>query len=966
MKTARIFYLAAFLAFAGATGVLASSETKIIASDAEADDSFGISVSVDGDYAIVGAWLENTGGSIAGAAYIFHRTAGNTWDGGTKIMGADTDAGDHFGQSVAISGEYAIVGAPSAYTGSSMTGAVYIFHRTDDTWDAGTKIVASGLEASDAFGLSVGLSGDYAIVGVPYFEDPGGYSTGEAYIYHRTDTNTWDAGTKITSPGTQDSSAFGLSVAISSDNAIVGAPFKDSGGAAYIFHRIDGIWDAGTKIVASDAEASDLFGQSVAISGDYAIVGAVDEDEGGTDAGAAYVFHRTAGITWDTGTKIMASDAEANDQFGISVATSGDYVLVGAYNEDINGTDAGAAYIFQRTGENTWKAGAKILASDTAAGDNFGMSVSLSGDYTIIGAYHEDPGSLSNAGSAYVYQYDPPVAGKLSAFDADSNDSFGISVAISGDYVIAGAPNEDAESTNGGAAYLFHRTDANNWDTGTKITASDIQSSDVFGSSVAISGDYAIAGAPNEDAGGTNAGAAYVFHRTGANTWDMGTKIVAYDAQDYDYFGSSVAISGDYTIVGAYQEDAGGAIAGAAYIFHRTDTNTWDAGIKIMAADPDADDRFGLAVAISDDYAIAGANREDAGGSNTGAAYIFHRTDTNTWDAGIKIVAPDAQDSDHFGWSVAITSDYALVGAPFEDANGNSAGAAYVFHRTDTNAWDVGTKIIASDPEASDNFGGSVSISGPFAIVSAENEDAGGLSAGAAYLFNRTDTNTWSAGTKIMAVDAAANDNYGYSVSIQGYYAIVGAYHDDPGWPTNAGSAYVFEHGLPAAVDLLAFAAEWADGGALLDWITGSETECGAFTLLRCELGEVWASAEPNCPPADFAELDLVIPCEDSAYGAEYEALDATADPNANYSYLLREYETTGGVNDFGPVLLYSVKYGDEAPGGASSDDDENPGDDDAAEPTDDDAQSLDDDETDDASADSEDAEEDDGAGCGM
>jgi len=854
MKTARIFYLAAFLAFAGATGVLASSETKIIASDAEADDSFGISVSVDGDYAIVGAWLENTGGSIAGAAYIFHRTAGNTWDGGTKIMGADTDAGEHFGQSVALAGEYAIVGAPAAYTGSSMTGAVYIFHRTDDTWDAGTKIVASGLEASDAFGLSVGLSGDYAIVGVPYFEDPGGYSTGEAYIYHRTDTNTWDAGTKITSPGTQDSSAFGLSVAISSDNAIVGAPFKDSGGAAYIFHRIDGIWDAGTKIVASDAEASDLFGQSVAISGDYAIVGAVDEDEGGTDAGAAYVFHRTAGITWDTGTKIMASDAEANDQFGISVATSGDYVLVGAYNEDINGTDAGAAYIFQRTGENTWKAGAKILASDTAAGDNFGMSVSLSGDYTIIGAYHEDPGSLSNAGSAYVYQYDPPVAGKLSAFDADSNDSFGISVAISGDYVIAGAPNEDAESTNGGAAYLFHRTDANNWDTGTKITASDIQSSDVFGSSVAISGDYAIAGAPNEDAGGTNAGAAYVFHRTGANTWDMGTKIVAYDAQDYDYFGSSVAISGDYTIVGAYQEDAGGAIAGAAYIFHRTDTNTWDAGIKIMAADPDADDRFGLAVAISDDYAIAGANREDAGGSNTGAAYIFHRTDTNTW----------------------------------------------------------------------------------------------------------------SAGTKIMAVDAAANDNYGYSVSIQGYYAIVGAYHDDPGWPTNAGSAYVFEHGLPAAVDLLAFAAEWADGGALLDWITGSETECGAFTLLRCELGEVWASAEPNCPPADFAELDLVIPCEDSAYGAEYEALDATADPNANYSYLLREYETTGGVNDFGPVLLYSVKYGDEAPGGASSDDDENPGDDDAAEPTDDDAQSLDDDETDDASADSEDAEEDDGAGCGM
>jgi hypothetical protein len=379
------------------------------------------------------------------------------------------------------------------------------------------------------------------------------------------------------------------------------------------------------KLLADDAQAGDQFGYSVGISGDYAIVGAYREDDGGSDAGAAYIFRRTGANTWDSGTKIVASDAAANDWFGWAVAINGDYAVVGA---PLEGT-GGSAYVFNRTGTNTWDSGTKIVASDAQTGDQFGHSVAISGDYAVVGAYAEDDGG-----------------------------------------------------SDAGAAYIFRRTGTNTWDSGKKIVASDAAANDNFGQSVAISGDYAVVGAPRKGSGALiNAGAAYVFRRTGTNTWDSGTKIVASDAQGGDQFGYSVGISGDYAVVGAYLEDDGGTNAGAAYIFRRTGTNTWDSGSKIVASDAQAGDRFGFSVAISGDYAVVGAPEEDAGGSNAGAVYLFRRTGTNTWSTGVKSMASDAQAGDQFGYSVGISGDYAIVGAPFEDAGGADAGAAYIFQR---------------------------------------------------------------------------------------------------------------------------------------------------------------------------------------------------------------------------------------------------------------------------------------------
>ncbi len=392
------------------------------------------------------------------------------------------------------------------------------------------------------------------------------------------------------------------------------------------------------KLLASDAQANDLFGASVAVSGDIAVVGAYWEDAAGSDAGAAYILQRNedGADNWGEVTKLTASDAQAGDQFGFSVAVSGDTTVVGASAEDAGGTQAGAAYVFQRDqgGADNWGEVKKLTASDAQAGDTFGRSVAVSGGTAIVGA-HQAQASSGNAGTAYVFQRDQGGTDnwgevkKLTASDAQANDLFGASVAVSADIAVVGAYREDAGGTDAGAAYVFQRNEdgADNWGEVTKLTASDAQAGDWFGFSVALSGDTAVVGARREDAGGSNAGAAYVFQRDqgGADNWGEVKKLTASDAQASDEFGISVAVSGDTAVVGAQEEDTAGSRAGATYTFHRDQggADNWGEVKKLLASDAQAGDKFGASVAVSGDTVVVGANTEDAGGSNAGAAYIF-------------------------------------------------------------------------------------------------------------------------------------------------------------------------------------------------------------------------------------------------------------------------------------------------------------------------------------------------------
>ena len=229
-------------------------------------------------------------------------------------------------------------------------------------------------------------------------------------------------------------------------------------GSAYIFLRSGTSWVQQAKLTASDGNAFDRFGNSVSISGDYAIVGANQDDVNGTDSGSAYIFKRDS-TTWSQQAKLTASDGAASDWFGWSVSISGDYAIVGAFWDDDKGTDSGSAYIFKRDG-TTWSQQDKLTASDGAVGDRFGWSVSISGDYAIVGAYLDDDKG-SSSGSAYILKRDGTSwseEAKLTASDGAGIDRFGYSVSIGNGYIIAGAYFDDDKGTNSGSAYMFGKT----------------------------------------------------------------------------------------------------------------------------------------------------------------------------------------------------------------------------------------------------------------------------------------------------------------------------------------------------------------------------------------------------------------------------------------------------------------------------------------------------------------------------
>ena len=498
----------------------------------------------------------------------FAANAAAAWVQQAYLKASNTDPNDAFGWCVAVSGGTVLVGAyeeDSNATGvngdpfnnlTSFSGAAYVYVRNGASWVQQAYLKASntgGLTSSfdefgDGFGWAVAISGDTIVIGAPQ----------------------------------EDSSATGVN-GNQSDNSTLGS------GAAYVFVREGTNWHQQAYLKASNSGSTDIFGVSVAISGDTIVVGAVDEDSNATgvngaqnnnstmQAGAAYVFVRE-GSNWIQQAYLKASNTPASGQsgqsteerFGYAVAVSGDTVVVGAMDEDsaatgVNGDqfnnaapNAGAAYVFVREGTN-WSQQAYLKASNTGAGDQFGWSVSVSGDTIVVGAQREDSSATgvngnqsnntsSDSGAAYVFVRagtNWAQQAYLKASNTGAMDRFGTSVSISGDTVVVGSggfdyingvggAGEDSNATgvdgdqgnnsavNSGAAYVFRRT-GTNWSQSAYIKASNTSANDYFGRWVSVSGENIAIGAPGETSNTTGvngdqannsafqAGATYVF-----------------------------------------------------------------------------------------------------------------------------------------------------------------------------------------------------------------------------------------------------------------------------------------------------------------------------------------------------------------------------------------------------------------------------------------------------------------------
>ncbi len=374
-------------------------DQQLLGSDTAANDLFGRSLALSGTTAVVGAWQATVSGkSGAGAAYVFLRS-GTTWAEQAKLVASDGAADDAFGYSIALSGNTAVVGAVAATVGGkSAAGAAYVFVRSGTMWTQQAKLTAADAAADDSFAESVAVDGDTVLVGAPYADVMGDGDRGAVYVYSRSGT-TWTQQAKLAPSDGVGGDHAGQSVALAGNSALFGAPFADvagqsSAGAAYVYLRAGMTWSLQQKLSASDAASTDDFGGAVALVNDTAIVGADQADVGGkSNSGAAYVFQRT-GTSWSEQQKLTPTTALADEGFGIAVALAGtsNTAIVGA---DGNAT-GGAAYLFGRSG-TTWTQQQQLISPLVGADGNFGRGVGIDGDLALVGApFSNLPGKLSS------------------------------------------------------------------------------------------------------------------------------------------------------------------------------------------------------------------------------------------------------------------------------------------------------------------------------------------------------------------------------------------------------------------------------------------------------------------------------------------------------------------------------------------------------------------------------------------
>ena len=823
----------------------------------ETGDAFGHAAIALGDNLIVAAPGEDTGAEDAGAVYLIEGREGRVI--GT-LRNPDPAAGDRFGHALAAVGERFIVGVPGDDTGAGDTGIVYVF-------DGSSARLLLTLEnptpaSRDQFGTAVAALDDDILVGAP-LDDTGARDAGAVYLF---DGETGRLLQTFQKPSPRVSDQFGASVATLKDRLLVGAPGDDTGfsnaGAAYLL-------DGGTGRLLQTFQKptpafNDQFGSSVAFLSNNVLVGAPRDDTGARDAGAVYLFDRNNGQLLRT---FQKPSPGSSDQLGLVPPLAvGDHILIGVPNDDTGAFNAGAAYLFN--GET----GALLHTFENPKPDlrdQFSSSIAALGQRILIGASFGET-DTRDAGVAYLFQTEknqPPVAGAQSvvtheetpveitlrgsdpekqtptfaivAQPANGNlsgtppnvtytpdvgftgeDSFtfqvndgeldseaatvaiavlpagvfelitdedaglivDVSVALSGDLALVGAKRLGGL----GAAYVFARQ-GGTWTQQAKLTAADADPlSDSFGSSVAFSGDFALIGAHLDIDRGSSAGAAYVFMRQGG-TWTQQAKLTASDGDGLEQFGSSVALSGDLALIGAHikDDDQGREGVGAAYIFVRQ-SNIWTEQAKLTASDGEEEDAFGFSVALSGDLALIGAARAAGKVDNSGAAYVFARQG-GTWTQQAKLTAIDGEEEDRFGISVAFSGDLALIGAHLDDNQAQNAGAAYVFVRQG-GTWTQQTKLTAADGEEEDRFGVSVAFSGGLALVGAER----GSDAAAAYVFARQG-DTWTQQTRLTGVEEGTHS----SVAFSGNFALVGARTND-----NQVAAYIFEKALHPTISL--------------------------------------------------------------------------------------------------------------------------------------------------------------------
>ena len=654
-------------------GTLWQKQANLLPPVGELNDKFGNSVSIDGNRILVGSPEKD---QKKGAAFIFDRV-GTEWSLTAKLVANDALFGDYFGISVSLKGDKALVGAYKDHDNIAQSGSAYIFSYDGSQWTQQAKLTETSGLTNDYFGYSVSLSTSRALVGA-YWDDDNGNNSGSAFIYD-FDGSDWVLKQKITASDGFTTQQFGYSVSLDGDTALIGAnqdnEFETNNGAVYAFTFDGTTWTQSQKITSDIPEVASKFGFFVDLDGNRVVIGTKHFNE------KAYVFEFDTD-TWVQKSILTASSATPSNKFGTAAALSGDAIIVGAYGDNIYGFGSGSVFGFNyNSTSSNWLENTKLIPQEGASGDAFGFYVSIDGNTAVVGAYFDDFDNATTStatGAVYVYSFDGSLwnlSQKLYATQRNQNANFGHSVVIKGNRILIGATGDDGDINNSGAAYIFDY-DGSQWLQTAKLTASDGNSFGKFGFSTSLSMDRAVVGGYGDNEFGNNSGAAYVYDLIGGN-WTQSSIIRAPDAAADHNFGYTVSIEQDLLFVSAPRGTGNTPLSGAVYVFEKPGSS-WQFTQKLV---PNVTNHtlFGNSLSLSGNRVLIGSPNE-----GFGVAYVFELF-AGTWDFTAKLQPNTITTGDIFAYSVSLDGDRALIGAEGHTENGIPSGSAFLFDYNGSN-----------------------------------------------------------------------------------------------------------------------------------------------------------------------------------------------------------------------------------------------------------------------------------------
>lgn len=740
---------------------------------------FGTSVAASGDLAVVGSpdgtWKAGLINIDPGSAHVYELDGG-AWKAVQSVRAPAVSNNARFGSAVDTDGVRILVGENEKILNpASQAGAAYVFAFDGEAWTSEAMLTDDAPQSNARFGSAVAVSGTHALVGAPNSNPGGAPGSGEAFFFE-FDGADWNPAGVFAIPGAAANSEFGSAVALEGDRAVISAPAASGGRGRVFVYQWDGAsWSFDAEL-PQVLNQNDRYGASLDLAGDLLLVGAPGDDDVANNSGAGYLWR--FGASWVLEQKLLVSWGANEDQRGTSVGVDGDLAVVGG--PTAGGTGAAAAFRFDGL---AWVEEALPAAANP--GDLFGTSAALSGTHVLVGAPASDEHG-PNSGAAFGYTFTGSsfaATGPVPPADLNAQDSFGFDVDLDAGRAVVGAPGDNEAASDGGSVYVLD--EASGW-SAVKLTASDPDSVQFFGNSVAIDGDTIAVGAPRDDTQASDAGAVYVFEFDGS-AWNETQKLTPAGLDASDKFGVVVALDGDVLMGTAADDDDLGSNAGAVWVYRRTG-GTWLLEDKLAPADLAAGDSFGFDLALDGDTALIGAPEQDGPSPGTGAAY-FYTFDGLGWTPVQKLtpVAPTA--FDFFGNYVDLEGDLAVVASPGDNNVAANSGVVDIY-RSDGFGWNFEQQVFPPDGLADDSFGTRASISGNRLLVGARLADLGAVDSGGAYLY-RFD-GSWTEEARFAAAESQTEHAFGHAVALDGATALVAA-EEHPAAGQLAGAAHVFD-----------------------------------------------------------------------------------------------------------------------------------------------------------------------------